>query len=469
MDSGSVPVRRTGKKFSSGPVQGWLILSLFAALVALTGGASRYDAIQIVPLRAFSALFLIPAFYYLTLEGMKAQRALFLLFGCYALLVLVQLVPLPPGLWQGLPDRGDPARLDSVLGFQDVWRPLTLTPMRSWNALGSLVVPAAGLMLAVALRVSARVILRVIAGLGVLNGVLGLLQIATGKSSAFYFYELTNKGSPVGIFANENHAAIFAACSLLVVTSLVLRAREAQSATWERLVYTVAFVFILLTSLVGASRAGLAATFGAIIVSLVMLFLSPRTNRRQPVNDPVRRWLDKHPGLVLVVPVVAISLTAGAFLLLDRTPAFQDMLSRDSLADLRWSLWPVIAAMIATHWGLGTGFGSFEQVYKIYEPSELLMPHYVNQAHNDWAQFVIEGGIPGVLILIALFVWMACAIARIAAKNLVNVNALFWVSIFAIIGVASLVDYPLRTPLFQVVAIWLLVALSRDMRGRNGR
>ena len=145
------------------------------------------------------------------------------------------------------------------------------------------------------------------------------------------------------------------------------------------------------------------------------------------------------------------------------------MLSRDSFADLRWSLWPVIAAMIATHWGLGTGFGSFEQVYKIYEPSELLMPHYVNQAHNDWAQFVIEGGIPGVLILIALFVWMACAIARIAAKNLVNVNALFWVSIFAIIGVASLVDYPLRTPLFQVVAIWLLVALSRDMRGRNGR
>ena len=95
-------------------------------------------------------------------------------------------------MWQGLPDRGDPARLDSVLGFQDVWRPLTLTPMRSWNALGSLVVPAAGLMLAVALRVSARVILRVIAGLGVLNGVLGLLQIATGKSSAFYFYELTN-------------------------------------------------------------------------------------------------------------------------------------------------------------------------------------------------------------------------------------------------------------------------------------
>lgn len=468
MDSGRVPVRRTGSS-SSGRAQGWLILSLFAALVALTGGASRYDAIQIVPLRALSALFLIPAFYYLTLESIKGQRALFILFGCYALLVSVQLVPFPPALWQGLPDRSDLAQLDSALGFQDVWRPLTLTPMRSWNVLGSLVVPAAGLLLAVALRGSARVILRVIAGLGVLNAVLGLLQIVTGKSSVFYFYELTNRGSPVGIFANENHAAIFAACSLLVVTSLALRAREVQSASWERLIYPVAFVFILLTALVGASRAGLAATLGAVVISLVMLFLSPRTSRGHSVNDPVRRWLDKHSGLVVVVPVVAITLTAATFMLLDRTPAFQDLLSRDSLADLRWSLWPVIAAMIATHWALGTGFGSFEQVYNIYEPSELLMPQYVNQAHNDWAQFVIEGGIPGVLILIALFVWMARAIVKIAAKNSARVNALFWVSIFAIVGVASLVDYPLRTPIFQLVAIWLLVALSRDMRDRHGR
>lgn len=468
MDSGRVPVRRTGSS-SSGRAQGWLILSLFAALVALTGGASRYDAIQIVPLRALSALFLIPAFYYLTLESIKGQRALFILFGCYALLVSVQLVPLPPSLWQGLPDRSDLAQLDSALGFQDVWRPLTLTPMRSWNVLGSLVVPAAGLLLAVALRGSARVILRVIAGLGVLNAVLGLLQIVTGKSSVFYFYELTNRGSPVGIFANENHAAIFAACSLLVVTSLALRAREVQSASWERLIYPVAFVFILLTALVGASRAGLAATLGAVVISLVMLFLSPRTSRGHSVNDPVRRWLDKHSGLVVMVPVVAITLTAATFMLLDRTPAFQDLLSRDSLADLRWSLWPVIAAMFATHWALGTGFGSFEQVYNIYEPSELLMPQYVNQAHNDWAQFVIEGGIPGVLILIALFVWMARTIVKIAAKNSARVNALFWVSIFAIVGVASLVDYPLRTPIFQLVAIWLLVALSRDMRDRHGR
>jgi len=464
MNSGRGPVRRT-KKPGGSPVQSWVLLSLLAALVALTGGASRYDAIQIVPLRAFSALFLIPAFYYLTLESIKEHRALLLLFACYALLVVAQLAPLPPSIWEGLPSRSTIVQLDSVLGLQDKWRPITLAPMRSWNVLGSLVVPAAGLALAISLGVSVRVLLSVIAGLGILNAILGLLQIASGRFSPLYFYEVTNRGAPVGLFANENHASIFAACSLLVITSLGLRAREGRRSPWERLIYPVAFFFILLTALVGASRAGLAAAVGAVIISFVMLLLTPRSSRGRSVNDPLRRWFDKHAGLVLVVPMIAITLTVIAFLMLDRTPAFEDMLSRDSFADLRWSLWPVLIMMLSTHWVLGSGLGSFEQVYTIYEPSELLMPQYVNQAHNDWAQFIIEGGVLGGLILVALLIWMAGAMFKLAVRRSTRVSALFWISIFAIVGVASMVDYPLRTPLFQLVMVWLLVALSRDLRG----
>ena len=37
-------------------------------------------------------------------------------------------------------------------------------------------------------------------------------------------------------------------------------------------------------------------------------------------------------------------------------------------------------------------------------------------------------------------------------------------SVFVIVGAASFIDYPLRTPLFQLVAVWLLLALSRDIR-----
>ncbi|WP_226697322.1 O-antigen ligase family protein [Qipengyuania flava] len=447
--------------------RGWIILALLAVVVAFTGGASRFDAIQIVPLRSLSALFLVLSLFLLTKERLKAERALIILFGCFALIVTLQLVPLPPQIWQTLMGRTGILQMHAALGLEGIWRPLTLTPMRSWNVLGSLVVPAAGLLLAIAVRASSLTLLRIVAGLGVLNALFGLLQIVAGRSSVFYFYEVTNRGGAVGVFANENHAAVFAACSMLVVTLLGLRVRKERNAVWERLLYPAAFFLILLVALAGGSRAGFVAVIGTILVSMTMLALSPRPRRGLRAEQSAGRWFDQHPRLILAVPVILVSLTAAAFLALDRTPAFRDILVRDSFEDFRWSLWPVISKMLEGHWALGTGFGSFEQVYHIYEPSGLLMPSYVNQAHNDWAQFIIEGGLLAGLLLTGLFAWMVKAIGTMLFHRTRTVDATFWMSIFVIIASASLVDYPLKTPLFQLATVWLLLALSRDARDMN--
>lgn len=444
--------------------RGWIVLVLLAAVVAFTGGASRFDAIQIVPLRSLSAFFLVLSFFFLTKERVKFERPLVILFACFALIVILQLVPLPAWILQSLLGRTGILHLDTGLGFEGISRPLTLTPMRSWNVLGSLVVPAAGLLLAIAVRASSLTLLRIVAGLGVLNALFGLLQIVTGRSSVFYFYEVTNRGGAVGVFANENHAAVFAACSMLVVTLLGLWARKKRSAVWERLIYPAAFFLILLVALAGGSRAGFVAVIGTILVSMIMLALSSRPRRGLRAEQSANRWFDQHPLLIVAIPVILVSLTAAAFLALDRTPAFRDILVRDSFEDLRWSLWPVIIEMLESHWALGTGFGSFEQVYHIYEPSGLLMPSYVNQAHNDWAQFIIEGGVMAGFLLTGLIVWMVKAMGTMLFHRTRTVDAIFWMSIFAIVAAASLVDYPLRTPLFQLAAVWLLLALSRDAR-----
>lgn len=444
--------------------RGWIILALLATVVAFTGGASRFDAIQIFPLRSLSALFLVLSLFFLTKEKLKAERALVILFACFALIVMLQLVSLPPRLWQTLMGRTGILQLDATLGLEGIWRPWTLTPMRSWNVLGSLVVPASGLLLAIAVRASSLTLLRIVAGLGVLNALFGLLQIVTGRSSVFYIYEVTNRGGAVGVFANENHAAVFAACSMLIVTLLGLRVRRKRSAVWERLIYPAAFFLILLVALTGGSRAGFVAVIGTILVSMTMLALYPRPCRGLRAEQSVGRWFNQYPRLILAIPVIFVSLTAVAFLALDRTPAFRDILVRDSFQDLRWSLWPVIIEMLEGYWTLGTGYGSFEQVYHIYEPSALLMPSYVNQAHNDWAQFIIEGGVLAGLLLTGLLVWMARAIGAMSFDWARRGDAIFWMSIFAIVAAASLVDYPLRTPLFQLVAVWLLLALSRDVR-----
>lgn len=449
---------------------GWIILGLFAIVASVTGGASRFDAVQIIPLRMLSALSIVFSISFIVKERLKDERALTLLFGSLVLIVALQLVPLPPSLWQSLPQRGVIAQLDATLGLEGVWRPLSMTPMRTSNMLGSIIVPGAGLLLAVAFSASSRTILRVVAGLGVLNALLGILQVVTGRYSLFYFYEVTNRGSPVGILANENHAAIFAACSMLVVTFLGLKAKRRPNASLERMLYSVAFLLILFVSLVGGSRAGLVAAIGAILVSLGMLALSPRRRQGQPAGSVAMRCrFVTVPGLIVLVPLSVVSLTVAAFLALGRVPAFRDLLAQDSFQDLRWSIWPVIANMLKDHWFIGAGFGSFEQIYHIYEPSKLLMPSYVNQAHNDWAQYTMEGGAFAGLLFIGLLVWFTKRVATIAAHRTLRVDAIFWVSIFAVVSAGSLIDYPLRTPLFQIITVWLLVALSRDARNVEAR
>lgn len=443
----------------------WIFLVIFAAVVALFGGASRFDAVQIVPLRGASALFLIPALVLINRSKVRGEAFLLATLGLFVALVAIQLIPLPPGLWQALPWREPVAEIDALLGYDGLWRPLSLAPMRTWNVFGSLIVPVVGLLLAVAIAATTRLLLQIIAGLGLLNAVLGLLQVISGRSSPLYFYDVTNYGSSVGVFANENHSAIFAVCSLMVVARLAIEAHRERQAMWLRLLYPAAYFFIFLVALISGSRAGFAASMGALVITGFMVWLSwlDRPARGQSRRNASPR-VAIGSRLLLLLPILGLILTIGAFIALGRVPAVQDILARDSFADLRWSILPVLQDMVSAFWLLGTGFGSFEQAFHIFEPSSILFSKYINQAHNDWIQLLIEGGIVAAALLVALLVWTGKSVVRLSRDRVHWVAAVSWIGIFGVVGAASLVDYPLRTPTFQLVMVWMLLALSRDGR-----
>lgn len=439
----------------------WVTLCLFAILLAMTGGASRSDEIQIISLRGFSAIFLVVAFYKMRFADVRSNRVLLALLGGLLFVIVIQLLPLPSGLWKSLPARGEIADLDSALGISELWRPLVLAPMRGWNALGSLVVPLAGLLLALAFRASSRTLLQITVGLGVGSAILGVLQLVAGKGSALYFYRISNWGSPVGFFANENHSVMFAACAMLAAARLGIRSRTATGLAGERIAYATAYFLVLMVALIGGSRAGFAVVLGAVGISIVMIALatsektgSRRSGIRQTGRIQGRTSLFGIAAALFVVP--------GVFLMFDRVPAWQSLIAEDSFADLRWSFWPVVLVMLEAHWIVGIGFGSFEQVYYIYEPSELLRPAYINQAHNDWMQVILEGGVASIVLLVSMAYWVANRILAMSSDRKHAPSVVFYVGVFAIFGLASIVDYPLRTPIFQVVGVWLLAALARD-------
>jgi len=448
----------------------WICIGVFALCMSLLGGSSRTDVVQIAVLRPLCALFLVPALYWLTFANLRRCLTPVILLALLALWMAFQLMPLPPSVWTSLPDREVVAQIDRLAGQGDIWRPLSMAPFRGWHALFSLLVPATALCLALALRLSNRQLMFLIVGMGLIDAGFGLLQVISGASSPLYLFSITSLGAPAGVFANENHSAVFSALVLLVIARLAITSRSAQEPGWLRLAYATAFFAVTLAILVSGSRAGFVAGLFCVSGAALMAWLGKTsTDQKTRKSTNVAKGQIREQRLALPAFFLLAALTIGLFLWVDRTPAFRDVFAVNAFEDLRLALWPTLQAMIANHWLLGTGFGSFDAVYHIYEPTSLLLPRYVNQAHNDWAQLVIEGGAPAVLLLFALLVWHALALkGLLSSKGAYRpVLLVFWCSLLAIISAASIVDYPLRTPIFQVLAVWLICALANDSRGEG--
>ena len=106
----------------------------------------------------------------------------------------------------------------------------------------------------------------------------------------------------------------------------------------------------------------------------------------------------------------------------------------------------------------------------MFEPDHLLQDAYFNHAHNDWAEAILTGGLPFVLIVIALLIWFGRAAANRGTRNLIkghrgDIRLPILTTILLLVA-TSLADYPLRVPSIQVLAIFLILFLCCPKPGR---
>jgi hypothetical protein len=122
--------------------------------------------------------------------------------------------------------------------------------------------------------------------------------------------------------------------------------------------------------------------------------------------------------------------------------------------------------LLETSWAfmpLGAGFGSFESVYRRFEPDALLSTIYMNQAHNEPLQLAIEGGVPALALLLVFGWWWAktaTRIVRVPGSAHGRPIGLAAITICALLMMSSLVDYPLRAPLLGALFMIALVEMS---------
>lgn len=363
-------------------------------------------------------------------------------------LPLVQLIPLPPMSWQALPGRS----ILLIPGEPAGWRPWTMTPGATRNALASLVVPAA--MLLVLSQANDRVYRWLPAMLISMIGMatlLGLLQF----SGAGFNSPLLNDtpGAVSSIFANRNHFALFLAIGCLTTPVWALADRKALR--WRGPLAGGLVILFVLTILATGSRSGM--LLGALSLVLALTLVG-RQLRRRLRGAP--SWV--LPALIGVAVLVIGGVVALSFAA-DRADAITRLIALEDSEDMRTRARPTVLAMIALYMPFGSGFGGFDPVFRIHEPFSLLKLTYFNQAHNDFLGVALDGGLAGMALLTAGILWWLFATVRVwraPADEAVAVGRL-GSSIVLLVLVASLTDYPARTPTIMAILVIAGVWLAR--------
>jgi O-antigen ligase len=130
----------------------------------------------------------------------------------------------------------------------------------------------------------------------------------------------------------------------------------------------------------------------------------------------------------------------------------------------RQQIWATTQRAIESTFPVGTGLGSFEEVYRQYEDPADVSPRYINHAHNDYLELVLELGAPGLILILLFLGWWATATVRIWTSSLSTPFERAATVASAAILAHSIVDFPLRTAAIMAVFGVAIALMTQPLR-----
>ena len=431
-------------KTNSSKSQLWALAAVLVFAIAFGGGGSKYGmANMLVQLAALAALaFNREAFF----EFWKsAPFALKSLVGLSILLPALYLIPLPQSVWSALPGRELMVQSYELIG-REGWASASVEPVRTLLALTALIVPLA--LLTIGWSASRERLVQVgwiAVALGLINMLIGIPQVLTNSEVGVLYPENPMPGVLFGTFANRNSTGLFLVGTLALAALLPALPQFRRQ---ELLVRTGACALLLVAILLTRSRT-------ALVLALLPLGLVG-------LRVLLSRTDQEKSGLWVALGGIALIAGTGAVVAVAAPGRVGEVLERfdDADTDARAYIWEDAAYSADRFWPLGSGTGTFDDVFHLDESLENLTPRRAGRAHNDYLEVAIEAGIPG-LTLVAAWILLLAWLAWRARRS--HDRWVAWSGGAALLAIAlqSITDYPLRNLSLLGFAGFALLILVR--------
>lgn len=360
-----------------------------------------------------------------------ARQLLLLAIVCIAIIGL-QLIPLPAGIVSSGP-RHQIADGFSALGIAIPAEPLSLTPAATLDCLFRIIPSLAIFCALVQLKAYRSQWLAVALLAGTLAGIaVGAMQLASSGAvvSPWYLYEDTSDGRAVGFFANADHMGTLLLVAIPFLAAIIATGKTSSMQRYSALIAVVAGISFVI--LIGLALNGSLVGYGLALPILAgsALIIIPERSRLRA-------------GILAVALLLLVVSTAA----LETAPIGAGRIAEhaSTAVQSRAQLLRTTTRAARDFMPFGSGLGSFQSVYPLYERPEQVTSEYVVHAHNDFAEVVLELGVAGIILILLFLAWWGAAVLR--SWRPVDVRPFARAASIASAAtlVHSLVDFPLRT------------------------
>jgi O-antigen ligase len=421
---------------SSGVASGWgILVTAWLSFMLLFGGISVPNVYVFAVQSLLSALLLFAALWRLR-KGFPTRAAVAggILAGLGLLLVLMHTLPVPFAMWASLPGRQLFVEGINVLGAKPDWMAFSLSSRASLVDAVAYLPALAGFFAALTLTQNDYPkIGYAVVGCAVIGLVIGLLQKSGGQGSGLYFYGYTTQVAK-GTFGNRNFFAsqLFTSIPFLAALAVSI-AQQYKIKTWLVAGFALIYMALLIAGL-GAvgSRAGIVLAMASVLLSASYVY-----RVSQDASTSNWRW-SLYAILVSFFVIAQVGMVG-----------IMRVASTEPLDDFRGVIFSVTLQAVKAFFPAGSGFGTFVPVYQMFEVPNVTVDNYINHAHNDWLELLLEGGAAALVLQVGFLImllWRVISVSRLSTGRWPSAYGRAALVVVLLMAGHAAVDFALRTP-----------------------